>query len=323
MALYCLPITAKIIEPFDNELAQDMLEFASNLTEPTKKSFGSKWFGRAWLRDRLDVPYLRGNDHLTSNSSESYIDLESQPWGLLIDNLLTLNQKESIYENIENYLDKPSPIGPLQSPNGYVWPAISQLLPWVYSKNDKIEKAWNIFNEHLYSTHGNYFPDVWMGIWSGPDGWIAYLPESGFEIHGYEGGTWYSLFTPMTDFPVSNSNPDAMFCLSLERLLGIEPSLDGDGLFINATRAGLNFNMNYPVLNINSIDNGIYGEYRSFINNGNINLSIAIPNNISNDNIICEIQNYPYNCIINDNNQVKLPIGPFNINDIISFSILW
>lgn len=37
MALYCLPITAKILQPFDAELASDMASFASSLQEPTKR----------------------------------------------------------------------------------------------------------------------------------------------------------------------------------------------------------------------------------------------------------------------------------------------
>ena len=37
MALYCLPITAKIIEPFDSDLAQDMQNFANSLEDPVKK----------------------------------------------------------------------------------------------------------------------------------------------------------------------------------------------------------------------------------------------------------------------------------------------
>merc|ERR1712137_1403692 len=133
--------------------------------------------------------------------------------------------------------------------------------PWAYAKKGLTENAWRIFQEHLYATHARYFPDVWMGIWSGPDGWVAYLPESGFEIHGYEGGTWYSLFTPMTDFPVSNSNPDAMYCLALQRLLGVEPSADGDGLFINVTRAGFEYSMSYPILQISYSDGIISGTY--------------------------------------------------------------
>jgi hypothetical protein len=45
---------------------------------------------------------------------------------------------------------------------------------------------------------------VWLGVMAGPDGWNS--------IGGsYPGGTWVSPVTPMTDFPVSNSNPDSMF----------------------------------------------------------------------------------------------------------------
>ena len=243
--------------------------------------------------------------------------MEAQPWGLLVDDLLSSSQINQIYENIETYLDKPSPIGPLQAPDTMVWIAISQLLPWAYVKNGNTNKAWEIFQETLYSTHAHYFPDVWIGIWSGPDGWVAYLPSDGYEMHGYEGGTWYSLFTPMTDFPVSNSNPDIMFSLSLERLLGIEPSLDGDGIFINTTRSGIDFNVNFPVLHLESEANSISGTYFSS-NSGNFYLTIVVPSLAQ--AVTCEINSLPVSCAVN-NYQVKLPLGPFDSNEQITFSV--
>ena len=93
----------------------------------------SRWFGRAWMRDALDRPYLRGNDE--GKDSYSYIDLESQPWGLLLNHSeLPMSSRDVLFDNVNQQLQQGSPIGPrLQPETGLVWPAITHLLTWAYA----------------------------------------------------------------------------------------------------------------------------------------------------------------------------------------------
>ena len=282
------------------------------------EAFGGRWFGRAWLRNRDDIPYLLGNDN-RNNNSDTYIDLEAQPWGLLSPTLLAMSDKQKVFNEIESQLNEPSPIGPLQSPTGFVWPAISQLLPWSYVRNDNSSAAWNVFLKHLYANHANVFPDIWLGIWSGPDGWVSTNSGNVPDLHGYVGGTWYSLVTPMIDFPVSNSNPDAMMLFALERMIGLEPSVDGDGLFINATRTGGTFQAYFPLIEVNSLENSISGYYYGN-NEGNLILTIALPSTVTSPT--CEINTRGYPCVLDANKQVKLPIS-FVKGTVVVFNILF
>jgi len=158
------------------------------------------------MRNRLDQPYLRGND-AGMHGDESYIDLEAQPWGLLLnDTIFSAANKSIIFAQIDQQLQQGSPIGPRLKPgdSGLVWPAVTQLMTWAYSKNNRVSDAWINLLKHTYATHALAFPGVWMGIWSGPDGWVSTL--SGNSTGLQAGGTWVSAFTPMTDFPVSNQN---------------------------------------------------------------------------------------------------------------------
>ena len=67
---------------------------------------------------------------------------------------------------------------------------------------------------HSWHTHATAFPHSWIGVWSGPDGLISTLNTGGPSpppLGAIPGGSWLSAATPMTDFPVANSNPDAQF----------------------------------------------------------------------------------------------------------------
>ena len=225
MAIYVMRLFSPLVSRFDSLLSSQMKQMADKLVPSLASVYSSKWYGRAWMRNALDEPYLRGNDE-GKDGSQSYLDLEAQPWGLLLtpsDSLLSETQRQNIIKEVQTQLD--TPIGPRQWPgnDGLVWPAVSQLYTWALASNNQTSLAWETFVKHSYSQHAQTFPDVWLGIWSGPDGWVSTLDPNGTKVHGYEGGTWYSLVTPMTDFPVTNANPDSMFLLALFRIIGIEP----------------------------------------------------------------------------------------------------
>lgn len=68
------------------------------------------------------------------------------------------------------------------SPSNLVWPAISQWMSAVHSRIfGNQASAFQNLNLHSLSTHSCLFPEQWLGIMSGPDGWDPYA-----------GGTWSS-----------------------------------------------------------------------------------------------------------------------------------
>ena len=172
MAIHVMRLMSLIVSTFDPLLSSQMKQMADDLVPALASVFSSKWNGRAWMRDSLDRPYLKGNDQ-GKDGSQSFLDLEAQPWGLLLspkDSLLSATQRQTIIKEIENQLQ--TVIGPRQWPGngGLVWPAVSQLYTWALASNNQSDLAWNNFVKHTNSQHAQTFPEVWMGVWSGPDG---------------------------------------------------------------------------------------------------------------------------------------------------------
>ena len=264
LAHYVLPLLAAQLEDRDPALAEEMRVYAGELEEPIRETFGTRWFGRAWLRNTLDQAYLKGNDLESDPFAANYIDLEAQPWGLL-DGVLDEAERETLLDEVVARLDDDSPIGPRMRPGGDVWPAISQLMTWAYARY-RPALAWASLVEHLYATHAREWPEQWIGVWSGPDG---------FQSAGTDGGTWASPVTPMTDFPVSNMNPEAMWLLGLIRTAGIEPV--ADGLLFTPRQGGpATYTVQLPLLRLDVAESGVSGWYRAQ-NDGELGLYVAVP----------------------------------------------
>jgi len=251
MAIVALNRSADLLYPYDPEFSDELRQFAFNLEKPARDTFGDRWFGRAYVVNDRDKTYLKGNDQVSDPQFNSnFISLQPQPWGLLT-HLLTTEEETRLITEIQQHLG--SPIGPQIAPGGLVWPAIAQLMTWAYQDLGLVDLSWDNMRQHLYSTHADVYPTSWIGLMSGPDGWDN-NPNS-----TYPGGTWSSVVTPMTDFPVSNMNPDGMFLMGLIRCLGIninrglpEPSFEVD--LSKVAPASIPFSFRSPVFSLQVSD---------------------------------------------------------------------
>jgi Glycosyl hydrolase 36 superfamily, catalytic domain len=265
MALYVLPLIADQIAALDPALAAEMRAYASTLAAPVRSAFGTRWFGRAWVRNSINQSYLKGTDAASDPYRANFIDLEAQPWGILA-GALDANQTKTVLDEIETRLDADSPIGPRLRQGGQVWPAISQLMTWAYARH-RPAAAWRSLDEHLYATHAQTFPAQWMGILEGPDG---------FDSAGSAGGTWSSPVTPMTDFPVANMNPEAMMFVGLLRTAGVEPVADGLLISPRNDPAHRTYTVDLPLLRLDVTPSKVAGVYRAK-NAGSLVLHVNVP----------------------------------------------
>jgi len=262
MALYVLPRIAALIEPRDPELARNITDWLPALKKAAQGQWHEKeaategWYIRAILRDARNSPLPIDVDR---------INLESQVWAL-ISGLAAVEGKESILvDTIKQTLDDPSAVGAMMTQDGAVWPAISQLLTWGYSRNYQ-KLAWNSLKKNTFAAHAEQFPTRWNNIWTGPDG----IDKSGWA--------WASVVTPMTDFPAMNANPDAMYLLALLRVCGVEPSACGDGLDIKPQTPPENFVLDTQLLRLAVAPGQISGEYRPIVDGSQV-LHITLPGN--------------------------------------------
>lgn len=202
MAAAVLPRIADLVEPRDSALSKEIRDQVAAYRKALEPEWRGKFFSRAYFGDGKPV-------------DPSRINLEAQIWALIGDTFAEPTQRQTLIEEIAKRLDDPSPTGATLHPGEQVWPAISAPLTWGYALSDP-ERAFTHFRKNTLAAHAQTFPDVWYGIWSGPDGTTS-----------TDGYAWSSQVTPMTDFPVQNNNAHAMPILAAIRLLGIDARADG------------------------------------------------------------------------------------------------
>lgn len=260
MALYVLPLTAALLRDHDPALVEKINAFLEGLAPALESWWRDGWYARAVLRDTLNQPRPIGEDN---------IDLEAQPWALISEAAYKAGHEAALVEAIRLRLDDPSLTGAPLLENGMIWPAVSQLLTWGYTRRYP-NLAWRSLLRHTHAAHATVFPHVWIGVWSAPDGlFCETAPEN-------PGGTWKSAATPMTDFPVMNANPHAMALLGLLRVCGIEPAADGSGLVIAPCVPRDSFILDTPLLLLEIAPGRIAGEYRATAT-GTRTLTVRVP----------------------------------------------
>ena len=220
-ALYVIPRVLELIKSSNVQLVNLCEEKLESLKQAMLKSFNGKWFYRGW--DGQGNPI--GDDSLY---------LEQHTW-LLISKVLEDKVAREIVERIYEILDKPSPIGqyisyPPQKTylnilpkgwdvNGGIWHAMNALLTWGYSQYDNA-KAFNSLVKNSLYNRAKQYPNMWYGIWSAPDSYIA--------NYAYNAGeAFYHFATPMCDFPIMNLNAHATYLLSVIKMAGIDANSSG------------------------------------------------------------------------------------------------
>lgn len=221
MALYVLPRAATLLGDRDPVEAARTRDFAAELDHALAAAWTGRWFLRGW----------DGRGHPIG---EEHCFLDGQVWPLIARHGDPC-RREALVAGIGRLLDDPSPIGPtiLDRPhrvrlglladgwdcNGGVWSAIGGLLAWGYAVHD-IDRAWATLRKQSFAAHAAAYPNVWYGQWSGPDAYNAWFGDRAGE-------TFVQPATPMTEFPVMNSNAHAGPLLGLLRTLGITVCPDG------------------------------------------------------------------------------------------------
>ncbi len=239
MAIHVLKIYSDMLNYInENEMAESVLNYSKAQCKAVQAQWNGNWVRRAWLTEKLG---WIGEDQMW---------LEPQPWAL-IGNALKHDQTLTLTQNIDVLVRKPSKIGAMilskgikvnyslgQGTNGGIWPSINGTLIWALSLVNG-EMAWDEWKKNSLAYHAENFPDVWYGIWSGPDTYNSslsnYPGQTGFkepvltkkvipsddEVSlGLETINW-------TDFPVFNLHPHAWPLYDVTRLIGIKFTPEG------------------------------------------------------------------------------------------------
>jgi len=220
-ALYVLPRVASLLQARgETDRVRRLTEACHSLKTACLDSWNGTWFYRGW--DGNGAPI-----------GDKNIFLEPLTW-LLISGVLSDECAKNLIHTVSRRLDEPSIWGqylvypPYRTPAGYLergcdvnggtWPAMSALLTWGYSRYSP-ELAWRSLVKNSMAHHSRTYPDIWYGIWSGPDSFNSSYSRR-------PGETYYNFATPTTDFPVMNLNLHACYLLALLKIM-VEPDAMG------------------------------------------------------------------------------------------------
>lgn len=267
MSIYVLDIYATLLESVgDHTLAAEARAFAAGQREAVRQQWAGRWFRRAWFNP--EIGWL-GEDQMW---------LEPQPWAI-IGGATTSEQAAALLLSMDELMRDPSPIGALlhskgveamrHSPgiltNGGVWPSINGTLIWALALLDG-ERAWDEWKKNTLAYHAEAYPDVWYGIWSGPDSYNSVLsPYPGhtqFDQRLVTDKTtmkinWRNL--NWTDFPVMNMHPHAWPLYSAAKLIGVE--FTPHGVTLRPTLPQDAYRFESPLLGFEKSSTGYSGWY--------------------------------------------------------------
>lgn len=216
LAAAVLPNAATLLEDRDRAAAAEMREWAGALARAVDACWTGEW-------------YLRGFDGRGGPIGAEHLFVDANAW-CLVAGIGTQIRRRALADSIMARCGEHSPIGPtiLDRPhpvrggiladgwdtNGGVWAAMCAVLAWGCAGVDRA-RAWELLGRQSLAAHAAAYPDIWYGIWSGPDAYNSAMGDR-------EGETFVQPATPMTEFPVMNSNAHAGPLLALLKVLGVE-----------------------------------------------------------------------------------------------------
>ncbi|MFX1503472.1 MAG: GH36-type glycosyl hydrolase domain-containing protein, partial [Promethearchaeota archaeon] len=324
MAIYVLGKFAELLSINEQyEMADNVITYAESLKSAVKAQWNGKWFKRAWFTDELG---WIGDDVLW---------LEPQPWAIIGD-AVDNEWIPVLLNNIDVLLRNPSKIGAriLSKDisvikrevgirvNGGIWPSINGTLIWALTQING-EMAWDEWKKNTLAFHAEAFPDIWYGIWSGPDTYNSDLSKYPGQTHFFEylitgdpkdkkimledpfGVSW-------TDFPVMNLHPHAWPIFNLIHLIGANFTKIGIEITPNLPKEEYFFKS--PLFGFSKSKEGYSGWYNPSIS-GNWTISLKLKEDEIKDLKFLKINNKKEEIAIHEDSiiiaGISLPDKPF------------
>jgi len=285
MASYTLRLYSEMLEfAQQKERAEEALDYAISQKQVVHELWMGKWFKRAWFTE--DLGWI-GEDKLW---------LEPQPWAI-IGGAADTEQNIILKRSIDELVRQPSKIGAvlLSQPlevmsrevgmrvNGGIWPSINGTLIWALSLLDG-QMAWDEWKKNTLSMHAEIYPEIWYGIWSGPDTYNSEFSEYQGHTHFYKyfitndpenlkameedyiGISW-------TDFPVMNLHPHAWPIFNTIHLIGAK--FTKEGVELSPTLPKEEYQFTSPLLGFMKSKEGYSGWYAPEVE-GNWKISLRL-----------------------------------------------
>lgn len=261
MATYVFDYYASMLDFVEHRcLAEASRIKARDQRKAVQAQWNGQWYRRAWFGKELGWV------------GEQQLWLSPQPW-TLIGNCVPPDKMQTLVRTIDKLARKPSRLGAmLQSPpdptmkdesgtgtNGGIFAAINGTLIWALAMVNG-EMAWDEWQKNTLAHHAETYPNMWFGIWSGPDCYHSTLSK-------WPGGTG-------VDFPVLNMHSHAWPIYSAVKLLGTEFHVGG--VRFKPCLPLEEYEFNTPLLGFKKAPTGYSGWYSPSVG-GNWQIELTLP----------------------------------------------
>lgn len=288
--IWGFPLAAEMLEGKDPSFAQSLRDLVQSQTNAlNQEAFEGRW-------------YLRGFTDNGNPLAPEIFFLEPQVFPILA-GIVDNQRRDLLFDNIEFYLEtsigamsntsyKGDPnVGGVDQPQvSGIWPVANAWLTEAYAMRDPVQ-GWDSFVRNTLSKHAEIYPDVWYGIWTGPDSFNG--PE-----HPRAGEADAHLATALTDYPAINAHMHSAPIRALQGILGI-----------NGTKTGLKitpripietFHVIWPRLTLNMRPDQIEASYTS-VSTAPITLEISLPSGLQGVTPQVRIEGAPIASTVTDN----------------------
>jgi len=264
--VYGFPLAADVIEAQDQTLAPRMRALAASQAQAL---LDQAWEGHYFHRGFVDS----GNP-----LAPNIFFLEPQVFPVLagiVDDRrrdlaldLVVEQLESTIGALSNVEIAPGDTagGPDRPLVGGIWPVANAWLTGAYARRDP-DEAWSSFIRNTLAAHAERYPDLWYGIWTGPDSFNG--PDN-----GRPGEADAHLVTALTDYPALNMHVHTGPLRALMEIVGVEGTRDG--LRITPRLPTDTFNVAWPRLQVRSTPASIEGQVVAR-SDGPLAMEVALP----------------------------------------------
>lgn len=265
------PRAAAVLETHDAPLAGRLRQLAESQTTALVE--------RAWSGDFFYRGFADSGNPLAPN----LLFLEPQLFPVLagaVDDERRDAALDAVVQVLETDLGAVSNVaigetGPIGGPDqplvGGIWPVANAWLTEAYARRD-VDEGWSSFVRNTLAAHAQAHPNLWYGIWTGPDSFNG--PQ-----HPRPGEADAHPATALTDYPALNMHVHTSPLRAMMGLLGIEPT--GQGIALTPRLPSATFSVHWPRLVLEQRPDFIGGSYVAS-SNGPIELDVALPSRLRN-----------------------------------------